>query len=77
MAALICFRVSKAASKLHMVLKTAFGSSAIVSAQTFDWFSWCKCGVTSVEDCELSGYTSSGHTGKNVVKVCKIINKDH
>jgi hypothetical protein len=56
------------------MLKTAFGSSAIVSARTFDWFSLCKCGVTSVEVCELLGYPFSGHTGKNVVKVCNIIN---
>jgi hypothetical protein len=39
MAALICSRVSKAASKMQRMLKTAFGSSAILSAHTFDWFS--------------------------------------
>jgi hypothetical protein len=39
MAALICFRVTKAASKMHRMLKTAFGGSAIESTQTFDWLS--------------------------------------
>jgi hypothetical protein len=38
MAALICFRVSKAASKMNRMLTTAFSNSAIVSAQTLIGF---------------------------------------
>jgi ABC-type Zn uptake system ZnuABC Zn-binding protein ZnuA len=77
LAALIYFKLRKAASEMHRMLKTAFGSSAIVSTQTFEWFFRYKYGVTSVEVCEHSGHPSSGHTGKNMEKVSKIIDKDH
>jgi hypothetical protein len=74
---LICFRLRKAASEMHRMLKTALGSSTVVHTQTSEQFSGYKYAVTSVEYCELSGHSFSGHTGKNVEKLCKIISKDY
>jgi hypothetical protein len=47
-----CYRLGKAASKTHQMLKMASGEKAVGRIQTFEWFSKLKNGPTSVEDAE-------------------------
>jgi hypothetical protein len=71
-----CFIQEKTASKMHEMLKTAFGDNDMGRTQTLKWFPSFKCGKASVEDCEHSGHPCRGHTDKNMVNGCKIIYQD-
>jgi len=53
-----CFKLGKAASETHRMLKEAFSDNALGQTQTYEWFKRLKNGRMSVDDEELSGTTS-------------------
>jgi len=71
-----CFNLEKTASESYEVLKRAICDYAMSRAQSFEWYSHCKYGQTSVGDFEHSYHLSSSWTDKNVEKVQQIIYDD-
>jgi hypothetical protein len=64
-----CFKLDKASSETHRMLKEEFGDTAECQKQTYDWFKLFKNGWMSVDDEERSRRTSTGTTTENVANV--------
>ena len=70
------FLLGKSAAETMVMLKTAYGDSALSKTRVYEWFSRFKNGEMSIEDQPRSGRPATSKSDENVDKINAFIRED-
>ena len=71
-----CFLLGKSAAETIVMLKTAYGDSALSKTRVYEWFSRFKNGEMSIEGQPRSGRPATSRSDENVDKINALIRED-
>ena len=71
-----CFLLGKSAAKTIVMLKTAYGDTALSKTRVYEWFSRFKNGEVSIEDQPRSGRPATSRSDENFDKINALIGED-
>jgi hypothetical protein len=68
-----CQELGKTAIETYEMLQQAFGETALSQSKTYEWYSRCKNGRTSIDDDPHTGRPSTVRTNKPVDHVNAVV----
>ena len=71
-----CFLLGKSAAETIVMLKTAYGGTALSKTRVYEWFSRFKNGEMLIEDQPRSGRPATSRSDENVDKINALIRED-
>ena len=71
-----CFLLGKSATETVVVLKTAYGDSALSKTRVYEWFPRFKNGEMSIEDQPRSGRPTTSRSDENVDTINVLIREE-
>lgn len=71
-----CFLLEKTPAETLVMLKTAYGDTALSKTRVYEWFQRFKSGKMSIEDQPRSGRPSTSRIDENVKKIHTLILED-
>ena len=71
-----CFKLGKIASKIHEMIRSAYGDDAMSRSSVFEWRKLVREGREQVEDDQRSERPSTSKTNENLVKVKNLLSPD-
>ena len=71
-----CFLLGKSVAETIVILKTAYGDTALSKTRVYQWFSRFKNGEMSIVDQPRSGRPATSRSDENVDKINVLIRED-